>query len=270
MQSRATVITLPTSIGMAYDDVGTGPAVVFLHGFPHDRSLWAAQVSAFADRARCVAPDLRGFGGSSATPPCSMEQYADDVAALLDALSIPDAVLVGLSMGGYVAFSFWRRHRSRVRALVLAHTRATADSEEMRARRRRLVAVARSEGSRAVADLQIAAMLGATTRVRNPALVTATHRMLALAPVAGIVGALEAMMERPDSMDLLSTIDVPTLIIAGDEDTVVPASEARVMHEAIAGSQFEVLTGAGHLSNIERPAAFNHVTGEFLFQAVNA
>ena len=196
MQSRATVITLPTSIGMAYDDVGTGPAVVFLHGFPHDRSLWAAQVSAFADRARCVAPDLRGFGGSSATPPCSMQQYADDVAALLDALSIPDAVLVGLSMGGYVAFSFWRRHRSRVRALVLAHTRATADSEEMRARRRRLVAVARSEGSRAVADLQIAAMLGATTRARNPALVTATHRiLLALAPVAGIVGALEAMME---------------------------------------------------------------------------
>jgi 3-oxoadipate enol-lactonase len=192
------------------------------------------------------------------------------VAALLDALSIPEAVLIGVSMGGYVAFAFWRRHGARVRALVLANTRATADNNEMRARRRRLVEVAQSEGSRAVADLQVSAMLGAATRARNPALVTATHRMLALAPVSGIVGALEAMMTRPDSVDLLSTIDVPTLIIAGEEDTIVPASEARVMHEAIAGSRFEVLAGAGHLSNIERPAAFNHVTGEFLFQAVNA
>jgi pimeloyl-ACP methyl ester carboxylesterase len=246
------MIARSTAVPTAYDDVGEGPAIVFLHGFPHDRSLWAPQVSAFVDRARCVAPDLRGFGGSAGPPPCSIDQYADDVAALLDALAIHHVVLVGLSMGGYV---------------VLAHTRAAADTEEMRARRQRLIEVARSEGSRAVADLQISAMLGATTRVKNPALVAATHRMLALAPVPGIVGALEAMMHRPDSMGLLSTIDVPTLIIAGEEDTTIPASEARVMHEAIAGSRFEVLSAAGHLSNIERPAAFNHVVGEFLAQA---
>lgn len=262
------MIALPTSIAMAYDDVGAGPAVVFLHGFPHDRSLWATQLGAFADRARCIAPDLRGLGASSAGFPCSMAEYADDVAALLDALSVADAVLVGLSMGGFVALAFWRRYRSRVRALVLAHTRAAADTDEMRARRRRLVQVARSEGARAVADLEIGGMLGATTRARNPALVTATHRMLALAPVAGVVGALDAMVRRPDSRDLLSTIDVPTLIIAGDEDVIVPASEARVMHEEIAGSRLEVLMGAGHLSNIERPAAFNHVIGEFLLQSV--
>ena len=220
MQSRATVITLPTLIAMAYDDVGTGPAVVFLHGFPHDRSLWAAQLSAFADRARCVAPDLRGFGGSTATAPCSMDQYADDVAALLDALSIPrrgrrrtvdgrrtSPSRSGADIGCGSARSCWR---IRVQPQT---TRRCA------CRRRRLVAVARSEGSRAVADLQIAPCSGATTRARNPTLVTTTHRMLALAPVAGIVGALEAMMNRPDSMDLLSTIDVPTLIIAGDEDT---------------------------------------------------
>jgi pimeloyl-ACP methyl ester carboxylesterase len=173
-------------------------------------------------------------------------------------------------MGGYVAFAVWRRHRGRVRALVLAHTRAGADTDDVRARRRRLIEVAQSEGSRAVADLQISAMLGATTRSRNPTLVATTHRMLALAPVAGIVGALTAMMNRPDSVALLSTIDVPTLIISGDEDTIVPPSEARAMHEAIAGSRLEVLTGAGHLSNVERPAAFNHVTGEFLLQAACA
>jgi 3-oxoadipate enol-lactonase len=270
MQARANVIALPTSIAMAYDDVGSGPPVVFLHGFPHDRSLWAAQLGAFADRARCIAPDLRGFGASTPAAPCSIAQYADDVAALLDALSIPNAVLVGLSMGGYVAFAFWRRHRDRVRGLVLAHTRPGADTDDMRERRRRLIEVAQSEGSRAVADLQITAMLGATTRSRNPALVATTHRMLALAPVAGIVGALTAMMNRPDSVALLSTIDVPTLIISGDEDTIVPPSEARTMHEAIAGSRLEVLAGAGHLSNVERPAAFNHVTGEFLLQAACA
>jgi len=261
------MIARSTFAPTAYDDVGDGPPIVFLHGFPHDRSLWAPQVSAFVDRARCVAPDLRGFGGSTGPPPCSIDQYADDVAELLDALAITDVVLVGLSMGGYIALAMWRRHRDRLRALVLAHTRATADTPEIRARRQRLIEVARSEGSRAVADLQIGAMLGATTRAKNPALVAATHRMLALAPVPGIVGALEAMMHRPDSMGLLSTIDVPTLIIAGEEDTSIPASEARVMHKAIAGSRFEVLPAAGHLSNVERPAAFNHVMGEFLAQA---
>jgi 3-oxoadipate enol-lactonase len=264
------VTAVSTCAGMAYDDVGSGPAIVFLHGFPHNRSVWAPQISAFADRARCVAPDLRGFGGSRRRPACSIDQYADDIAAMLDALVIPDAMLVGVSTGGYIAFAMWRRHRARVRALVLAHTRAAADTVEVRERRRRLIEVARSEGSTAVADLQIGAMLGVTTRAKNPALVTVMHRMLALAPVEGIVGALEALMNRPDSMALLSTIDVPTLIIAGDEDTTVPASEARLMHEAIAGSRFEVLAAAGHLSNIERPAAFNHVTGEFLARALQA
>lgn len=205
-----------------------------------------------------------------AAPPYTMDQYADDVAALLDALQIEQAVIVGLSMGGYIAFAIWRRHRARVRAFVLAHTRATADTDDVRARRRRMIEVARSEGSRAVADLQIASMLGPTTRAKNQTLVSSVHRMLALAPVAGIVGALDAMQTRPDSVDLLPTIDVPTLIIAGDEDAVIPASEARAMHEAISGSRFELLAGAGHLSNIERPAAFNHVTGEFLAQTVYA
>jgi 3-oxoadipate enol-lactonase len=264
------MIAPSAAVGIAFDDVGTGPAIVFLHGFPHDRSLWAPQLSAFVDRARCVAPDLPGFGSSLARTCPSMDDFADDITGLLDALAIPEAVVVGLSMGGYIALAMWRRHRARIRALVLAHTRATADTDEMRVRRRRLIEVARSEGSCAVADLQIGAMLGNTTRAKNPALVAAIHRMLALAPVAGIVGSLEAMANRPDSMALLSTIDVPTLIIAGDEDTTIPASEARVMHEAIAGSRFEVLPAAGHLSNVERPAAFNHVTGEFLAQAVYA
>ena len=249
---------------VGYDDVGSGIPVLFVHGFPHNRTLWAPQTSALVDQARCIAPDLRGFGETDVVPPYSMDQYADDLAGLLDALQIERAVVAGLSMGGYVAFALWRRHRARVWALVLADTRAGADSEEARARRRELIALARAQGSAAVADAQVTGMVGKTTRTRRPEVERAVHAMLAAAPVDGVVGALEAMLGRPDSTPTLRTIDVPTLVVVGDEDTLTPVKEARAMHEAIAGSRLQVLAGAGHVSNFERPAAFNHTLCEFL------
>ena len=258
------VIALSEGLELGYDDVGAGPPIVFIHGFPHNRSLWAPQVNALVDRARCIAIDLRGFGESSVQPPFSVDQFADDIAQLLRALRIDRAVIAGLSMGGYIAFAFWRRHRAMVRALVLADTRAGSDSEEGRAKRRDLIALARSKGSGAVADTQVTGMVGKTTREKHPAIVDAVHRMLSSAPVDGVVGALEAMMARPDSTSMLPTIDVPTLIIVGEEDALTPVTEARAMHAAIPLSRLEVLTGAGHVSNLERPAAFNHVTSEFL------
>lgn len=258
------MIALRNAIDIAFDDVGSGLPVVFLHGFLLDRSLWTPQFGAHVDHNRCIALDLRGFGGSTPAPPYTVEQYADDVIALLDVLGIERAVIVGLSLGGYVAFALWRNHRRRVMGLVLANTRASADSEDTRARRRALIAVAHEGGSRAVADAQINMMVGASTRAKHPALVDGIHHMLERAPVAGIVGALEAMAARPDAVPLLATIDVPTLIIAGDEDAVIPVAEARAMHEAVPGSTFELLAGSGHLSNLERPAAFNHVVAEFL------
>lgn len=260
------MISLRTAIDIAYDDVGTGLPVVFLHAFPLDRSLWAPQIGALVDHSRCIAPDLRGFGQSTTAPPYSMDQYADDVVSLLDALGIDRAVVAGCSMGGYIAFAIWRRHRTRVRGLVLANTRAAADTEEAKVRRAALASTARSHGSSAVADRQIGLLVGASTKAKNPALVESIHQVLERAPVEGIVGALKAMSERPDSVSLLASIDVPTLVIAGDEDVLIPISEARAIHADIEGSRFEVLTGAGHLSNVERPAAFNHVTSEFLAQ----
>ncbi len=260
------MIALRGGVEMAYDDVGVGTPVVFLHGFPHNRTLWAPQLGALLDHWRCVAPDLRGFGESPAEPPFSMDQYADDVAHLLDGLGLDRAVIAGLSMGGYVALAFWRRHRARVRALILADTRAAADSDETRARRRTLMGVAREQGSRAVATAQMPIMLGPSTRAKNPGVVDAVYQMLASAPVAGIVGALEAMIARPDSTPTLATIDVPTLVIVGREDAVVPVAEAESMAAEIARSRLEVIDGAGHVSNLERPAAFNHVTSEFLAQ----
>ena len=258
------MIALRPGIDIAYDDVGAGLPVVFLHGFPHNRTLWAPQLGGLMARARCVAPDLRGFGESEIAGPYSIDRYADDVIAMLDALGIERAVIAGLSMGGYVAFAIWRRHRARVRALILADTRPGADSEETKAKRREMILLARAKGTGAIADSQIGSMVGRTTRDRHPDIADAVHRMLTMAPVEGVVGALEAMIARPDSTPTLATIDVPTLIIVGEEDVLTPPAEARAMHAAIAGSRLEILDGAGHVSNVERPAAFNHVTSEFL------
>jgi len=258
------VLTRVNSVDVAYDDVGSGLPIVFLHAFPLDRSMWAPQIGALVRQGRCIAPDLRGLGASTGPGPYSMDQYADDVAALLDVLGAEPAVVVGLSMGGYVAFALLRRHRERVRALVLADTRTGADTDEGREKRRRLIEVARARGSQAIADMQIATMVGQTTRERRPEVVEAIRAMMAAAPPDGVVGALEAMIARPDSAATAATIGVPTLVVVGEEDTLTPPAEARAMHERIRGSRFEVVSEAGHICNLERASAFNHLLSEFV------
>jgi 3-oxoadipate enol-lactonase len=249
---------------IAYDDVGSGLPLVLLHPFPLDRGYWAPQLGSLVSRCRCIAPDVRGFGETPAAPPYTMDRYADDLICVLDALEIDRAVIGGLSMGGYIALALWRRHPTRVRALVLADTRAGADTEDGRQKRRGLIALAQAKGTGAVADAQLPGLIGKRTREKHPAVGDALRRMIERASVGGITGALEAMMARPDSTELLPTITVPTLIIAGDEDVLTPPKEARAMHDAIAGSRIEIIAGAGHASSFERTAAFNHVLGEFL------
>jgi 3-oxoadipate enol-lactonase len=256
---------MPTTVyPLAYDDCGTGLPVVLLHGYPHDRTLWSPQLGAFVDTCRCIAPDLRGFGESPAEPPYTMDRYADDVVALLDKLGIERAVIGGLSMGGYIAFAIWRRHRQRVRALVLADTRAGADTDETRAGRRAQIELVRSRGTSVLAAQLATRQLGAHTRERHPDIVEVVRDMIARAPLDGIVGALEAMMARPDSTSTLATINVPTLVLVGEDDELTPVAESVRIHEGIAGSRLERIVNAGHLSNIERPAAFNHVLSEFV------
>lgn len=259
-------------IKLGYEETGRGDGlpVIFLHGFPHRRALWASQLAGLSSHARCIAVDLRGFGESTVSPPYSMDQYADDVAAFMDALRIERAMICGLSMGGYIAFSMWRRHRARVHSLVLADTKATADSEEGREKRRAMAQLARDRGSVAVADALIPVMVGKHTRESSPQVVDMVYRMLASANVAGVVGALEALRERPDSTATLPTIDVLTLIIVGEDDELTPLSDAEAMHRTIYGSRLRVLARAGHVSNVERPGAFNQVLGEFLATARHA
>ena len=251
---------------MGYDDSGDGVPVVFLHGFPHDRTLWSSQKASLASQVRCVVPDLRGFGHSSTHGPFSTDQYADDVVALMDYLAIARAVICGLSMGGYVAMAMWRRHPDRIGAMVFCDTKASADSEEARGRRDDLIAVVKRDGARTIAESQLEGMVGATTRARRIDVVNGLRAMMGRQPAAGIIGALQALRDRPDSRETIKTITVPSLVVVGEEDALTPLKEARTIAEllpAAAGVRLEIIAGAGHVPCLERPAATNHALSDF-------
>lgn len=258
------IALLPGGLSLSYDEMGSGMPLLFVHGWPHDHTLWSGQLTCLSTRARCIAPDLRGFGGSSVQGPYSMEQYADDLAAFLDHLGLDQVVVCGLSMGGYVAMAMLRRHPRRVRALILADTRATADTDEGREKRARLVAFVEAHGVPALAVRQLKAMVAATTLSSRPELCQSLVQLMSAAPLEGVVGALRAMAARPSSVELLSRVEVPVLVIGGAEDSFTPPNELRAMAAGIPGSRFELLEGGGHVSPFERPAAFNHVVAEFL------
>lgn len=249
---------------LSYDDAGSGPPLLFIHGWPHNRTLWAGQMSGLATHARCLAPDLRGFGSSTVTGPWSIDRFADDLAMLLDARQIERAVVCGLSMGGYVALAMLRRHRARVRALILTSTRATADTPEAREKRSRLIEFVEQHGVEALAGRQLKAMIGATTFESRPMVRESLRQMMATAPLEGVIGALRAMADRPDATALLPTVDVPTLVVGGMEDTFTPPGELRRLAEQIPRSRLELLPGGGHACAYELPAAYNHVVAEFL------
>jgi pimeloyl-ACP methyl ester carboxylesterase len=255
---------LPDGLEVAYDDVGRGTALLFIHGWPHNRALWAGQVSGLSTLARCIAPDLRGFGGTTVRGPYSIDRYADDLAALLDARGVDRAVICGLSMGGYVALAMLRRHRVRVRALILTSTRATADTPDAREKRMRLIEFVEAHGVEALAERQLKTMVGRTTLEDRPEVRESLRRMMASAPAEGVVGALRAMADRPDSSALLPTIDIPTLVVGGAEDGFTPPHELRAMAACIPRSRVEVLETSGHACAYERPGAYNHVVAEFL------
>jgi YbgC/YbaW family acyl-CoA thioester hydrolase len=241
-------------VSLAVEVRGDGPAVLFIHGYPLDRSIWTHQVAALDGWSR-IAPDLRGMGQSDAPDlGYSMETYASDLAALLDLLGVDDVVLVGLSMGGYVAFEFLRRWRDRVRGLVLIDTRAEADTPEGKRNRDNAAATAREQGAEAIAEAMLPKVLGASTLAAAPATVERVRAMMAATTVAGIVGALGAMRDRPDSTPLLPDLaGIPALVIAGDEDEITPPAQARAMADAIPGANLVVIRSAGHLPTMERP-----------------
>jgi pimeloyl-ACP methyl ester carboxylesterase len=258
-------VILETASGtVGYDEAGAGLPVLLLHGFPHDRTLWAAQLAAPPAGARLVALDLPGFGESASAEVPSLEHWADWVVAALDALAIDRAVVAGLSMGGYLAFALWRRHPRRIAGFVLADTRAGPDTLEGQEKRVAMQALVLKDGAAAIAAAMLPGMVGKTTRAERPRAEAYLDAMMRRAGVAAIHDALEAMRTRRDSTPTLATIDVPTLVICGDEDSLTPVKESEAMRAAIPDAQLAVIPGAGHASCVEHPAAFNAVLSGWL------
>jgi 3-oxoadipate enol-lactonase len=251
-------------VTLAADVRGDGPALLLVHGFPLDRTIWKHQLGALQGWRR-IAPDLRGMGQSDAPEAgYSMAAYADDLARLLDRLRVNKAVVAGLSMGGYIAFEMLRRHRNRVAGLVLCDTRAGADSEQGRKGREDMIALAQTQGAAAVAERMLPKLLGKSTHQTQPQVVAQVREMIVKTPVAGIVGALTAMRDRPDSTPLLAEIDVPALVVAGSEDELIPVADMRAMADAIPEAALTTIANAGHVPCLESPTAMTRVMAEFL------
>jgi 3-oxoadipate enol-lactonase len=247
---------------LAYHDVGQGLPLLLVHAFPLNSTMWAPQIAALSDRFRVIAPDLRGFGVSQfGTTPASLAIYADDLAALLDHLGIEQVAYCGLSMGGYIGFAFLEQHAARLSHLILADTKAGADTEEARRARETNAQLAEREGTSAVGEAMLPRLVApnASDTLRGE-----LRTIIAQNSREGVAAALRSMATRPDSTDRLASITLPTLIIVGSEDVLTPPAESQNMHTAIAASQLVEITGVGHLSNLEAPEAFATALAAFL------
>jgi pimeloyl-ACP methyl ester carboxylesterase len=251
---------------LAFGSAGDGPAVVLLHAFPYDRTLWRPQVEGLADGYRVVTVDLPGFGRTPVPAGgWTVDEAADAVADTLDGLGLTEPVVVGgLSMGGYVALAVARRHPQRLRGLILADTRAEPDGDEAKAGRAKTMELARAKGAEAVFEDAIPKQLCEVTRDGRPAVVAEARQIAGRQSVEGIVAALAALRDRPDARPGLADIRVPTLVLVGEHDAITPLAAAEVLAKGIAGARLEVLPAAGHLSNLETPAVFTSAVRAFL------
>jgi pimeloyl-ACP methyl ester carboxylesterase len=250
---------------IAYDDEGKGAAVVLLHGYPFNRSMWREQSEALTRKYRVITPDLRGLGETPpANEPATMAEMARDVAALLDELKIGRVALGGLSMGGYVALAFYRRFPLRVRALILADTRPQADTAEAQGNREEQAQKILQEGMQSIADDFLKKVLTPATLSEKPETVARVREMILKTDPQGAANALRGMAARSDQTSFLEQVLAPTLILVGSEDQITPPADAQLMQREIRGSRLEVIEDASHLSNLERPAEFNLALGSFL------
>ena len=247
-------------------DTGQGPPILFVHGFPLDHTMWRQQIAELSRDHRCIAPDLRGFGQSSVTAgTVSMDQFADDLAALLDALGVTEpVVLCGLSMGGYIAWSFVRRHATRLRALVLCDTRAVPDSPEAVANRLKLAEDVVRLGPELVANAMLPRLFAPNTTALSPETTNELRRVILATNPQGIAAASRGMAERGDARPLLATIDCPTLVIVGEHDVISPPAEMRDIAAAIPSAMFRQIPRAGHMAPLEKPSVVNDALRAFL------
>jgi 3-oxoadipate enol-lactonase len=239
--------------------------LVLIHAFPVNARMFEPQLALAAGGWHVVAPQLRRFDGGDTDPPAtSMDDYAGDVIDLLDALHVGEAVIGGVSMGGYIAFAMFRHAPRYFQGMVLADTRPQADTPEGVEGRKRMLALVREKGAPAVADEMLPKLLAEETRRSQPEVASRVRSLILANSTGAIADAIGALMTRPDSTPLLSTIHCPTLIMVGDGDVLTPPELSKAMHAAIGGSELAVIEHAGHLANLEQPAAFNKALARFL------
>jgi pimeloyl-ACP methyl ester carboxylesterase len=257
---------------LAYVDRGAGPPVLLVHGFPLDHTMWEAQIEALSKHTRVIAPDLRGFGQSplGAVDPArgiSMGRYADDLAELLDAI-VPAVtepiVLVGFSMGGYIAWQFVRKYPERLRALVQCDTRALADSEEGRPGRLKMAEKVAEWGSARIAEMMGPKLIAPRSFETKPNVVAEVRAIVEQTSPAGIAAAQRGMAVRPDMTNFLPQIRVPTLILVGAEDAISPPAEMQSIADGIPNAKFVVIPDAGHMTTMENPQAVNQALLAFV------
>ncbi len=250
---------------LAYEMTGSGAPVVLVHAFPLSKAMWAAQVQELSKSYRVITVDLPGFGLSLRQTEPSVAAMAHAVAALLDQLKISEPVFIGgLSMGGYVVMEFFRQFPKRVKALGFFSTRAGADSEEQKQKRRELAEKVRNEGVKVLADTMIPKLVGESTLKNLPQAGEQIRQMILAGNPLGTADALLAMAGRVDSSDLLKIIQVPVLILAGQEDKVIPATEAEIMQKQISKAEMHIFEKAGHMLNLEQSNHFNALLAQFL------
>ena len=256
--------TSPAGTALAYDDRGSGPPLVFVHAFPLDRRMWEPQAE-LADACRLLTPDVPGLGESPLPPDgWTVDSLADTLAEWLTALGIDKAVVGGLSMGGYVALAFARRHPNRLNGLILADTRAEADSAEAKATRAKAIELVNTQGPAALIEQMLPKMLSDHTRRQNVAVEGRVRELAGSQTADGVAAALVALRDRPDSRASLAAFRFPVLVVVGAQDALTPPAAADAMAEHLPDVTSETLYWAGHLSNLEAAAPFNAAVRRWL------
>ncbi len=248
-----------------YDVLGSGPDVVLLHAFPVNHEMWVPVAQRLASKYRLILLDLRGHGDSGVgAGPASMERHVADVLRVCGAVGAQKAAFAGVSIGGYVLFELWRQHPEHVAALMFCDTRAQADTDQARANRLQSAEQVEQHGPQAYLDSMVPKQLSKHTLAERPEVVAAVRGMMAEMTAAGIAAVQRGMAARPDSRPTLATINVPSLILTGAEDSFVTVADLELMRQGIAGSSSAVLPLAGHLAPLEQPDAAAQVIANFL------
>ncbi|QDT94707.1 alpha/beta fold hydrolase [Gimesia aquarii] len=245
---------------------GAGPPLLFVHGFPLDHKMWQAQTEYFKKDFTVLAPDLRGFGHSEVTyGTVTMEQHAEDLNTLLNQLNFAEPIIFcGLSMGGYIAWEFWKKFPQRLRAFILCDTRPGSDSEEGINNRLKMVDLVLKHGSKSIASSMVPNLISESSQRDQPEIAKSLIETIESTDREGIAASQRGMAERKDYTHMMSEIQVPTLVIVGSEDQLTPPDVMKSMYAQIPFATYLEIPNAGHMAPMEAPCAVNQGIEDFL------